>query len=378
MTPIRVLVLIDQFFSPDGGTEQQLHGLLARLDRDRVAPDLVVLRRLTDYVDSGDLPAPTTCLELGPVATAGYWRAMGGLVRRLRSGRWQMLHTFFPESVTLGPYLAAASGVPLLTSRRDLGFWYTPARLFWLRAGRRFTWRWLANSEAVRESVCAREGAPAGRVEVIPNAMDADRLDGVSPGDVRAELGLTDDEPVLVLPANLRPVKGVDVAVAALGELVRRGGRAHLVSIGENSQLLPAYRELCVREGVADRVTFLGHLPRAETLRWVAGADVVLNTSHSEGSSNAVLEAMALGRCVVATAVGGNREAVADGETGRLVPAGDAAALAAALADVLADRARLAAMGARGRARVRGRHDPAAVVHRYEEIYRAAARGVHA
>lgn len=234
MAPTRVLILIDQFFSPDGGTEQQLRGLLAGL---------------------------------------------GGLGRRLRSGRWQVLHTYFPEAVTVGPWLAAAGGVPLLTSRRDLGFWYTPARLFWLRAGRRFTRRWLANSEAVRATVCARECAPAARVDVIPNALDLGPLAAVVPLDIRAELRLPPQTAVLVLPANLRPVKGVDLAIAAL-------------------------------------------------------ADLVLNTSHSEGSSNAVLEAMALG-----------------------------------------DRGRLAAWGRQARARVTSRQDAGAVVRRYQEIYHATAAG---
>lgn len=373
MTPIRVLVLIDQFYSPDGGTEQQLQGLLAGLDRDRFAPELLILRRLSAYADSGDLPAPVTCLGLGGAATPGYWLAMARVVRRLRAGGHDVLHTFFPECVTLGPYLAAAGGVPLLTSRRDLGFWYTPAKLRWLRAGRRFTHRWLANSEAVRTTVCAREGAPADRVDVIPNAMDADVLARIVPVDVRAALDLAPDTAVFVLPANLRPVKGVDLALGAVADLVAGGRRVHLVSIGENSFLLDEYSAFCAQAGISDHVTFLGHLPRAEALRWTAGADVVLNTSHSEGSSNAVLEAMAMGRAVVATAVGGNREAVDDGNTGRLVPAGDSAGLAAALAAIGGDRELLAGMGRRGRERVRGRHDPHTVVRRYEEIYRAAA-----
>ena len=76
------------------------------------------MRRISTYVDSPDLPAPTTCLAVGRIATPGYWRAVAGLVRRLRDGRHDLLHTFFPESVTMGPYLAAAGGVPQETSPR--------------------------------------------------------------------------------------------------------------------------------------------------------------------------------------------------------------------------------------------------------------------
>ncbi|MBE0567884.1 MAG: hypothetical protein IH621_18160 [Krumholzibacteria bacterium] len=200
MAPTRVLIHIDQFFSPDGGTEQQLRGLLAGLDRDRVAPELVVLRRLSAYVDSGDLAAPTTCLGLGRIASPGY--------------------------------------------RRDLGFWYTPARLFWLRAGRRFTRRWLANSEAVRATVCARECAPAARVDVIPNALDLGPLAAVAPLDIRAELRLPPGTAVLVLPANLRPVKGVDLGnrgrLAAWG----RQARARVASRQDAGAVVRRYEEI--------------------------------------------------------------------------------------------------------------------------------------
>ena len=370
MTKLRVLVLIDQLYSPDGGTEQQLVGLLAGLDRERFTPELLVLRRLSSFVDSPALPERTTCLGVKGAGRPGYWRAVGGIAQRLRSGHHDLLHTFFPESVTMGPYLAAVSGVPHVTSRRDLGYWYTPAKLALLRSGRRFTRRFLANSESVRESVARREGIPTGRIEVITNAVDTTLLEAVEPVDIHAELGLEPDTMTMVLPANLRPVKGVELALHALAGLNRQGLRTHLVNIGENSALLQEYRDMCEGLGIPDRVSFLGHLPRSETLRWSAGADVVLNTSLSEGLSNAVLEAMALGRPVVATAVGGNRELVRDGETGLLVPSGNREALTNALARLCRDPELARGMGRRGAEVVRGSHEPRKVVRRYEEIYR--------
>jgi glycosyltransferase involved in cell wall biosynthesis len=98
--------------------------------------------------------------------------------------------------------------------------------------------------------------------------------------------------------------------------------------------------------------------------------DVFVLPSHMEGMSNALLEAMAAGRPVVATDVGGNAEVVVDGVTGRLVPPREPGRLAAAMLELLNDPARASAMGAAGRARVEGHYSARLMVHRMEDLYR--------
>jgi glycosyltransferase involved in cell wall biosynthesis len=102
--------------------------------------------------------------------------------------------------------------------------------------------------------------------------------------------------------------------------------------------------------GLERRLEFVGHAPAPAT--FLQSIDLLVNVSNTEGMPNAILEAMASGLPVVATAVGGTPEVVEEGVTGRLVPARDPAALAEALAELVADRAKRLAMGAAGRARV--------------------------
>jgi glycosyltransferase involved in cell wall biosynthesis len=156
------------------------------------------------------------------------------------------------------------------------------------------------------------------------------------------------DAPLVVSVARHHSRKGVDVLIAALDLLRRRGvdARAALVGFGP---LLDAHRRLVADLGLADRVAVPGGVDEVEP--YLLAADVVVLASREEQSGAlAVLEAMRLGRAVVASGVDGIPEDVTDGETGLLVPPGDPEALADALAALVADperRARLASAGRR-------------------------------
>jgi glycosyltransferase involved in cell wall biosynthesis len=129
-------------------------------------------------------------------------------------------------------------------------------------------------------------------------------------------------------------------------------------------------RALAVEEGVADRLLFAGAVPRADVPAWVRSADVVLAVPWYEPFGITPLEAMACGRPVVATAVGGLVDTVVDGVTGDLVPPRDPARLGAVLAALLADDGRRAAYGAAGVRRARARYRWSRVVADTDAVYR--------
>jgi glycosyltransferase involved in cell wall biosynthesis len=132
-------------------------------------------------------------------------------------------------------------------------------------------------------------------------------------------------------------------------------------------------RAIAVEEGVADRLVLTGAVPRADVPAWVRSADVVLAVPWYEPFGITPLEAMACGRPVVATAVGGLQDSVVDGVTGDLVPPRDPATLGAALAALLADDERRAAYGAAGMRRARARYRWSRVVADTESVYRQVA-----
>jgi glycosyltransferase involved in cell wall biosynthesis len=178
-------------------------------------------------------------------------------------------------------------------------------------------------------------GAPRERVTTIPNGIDRTLF---APGDragARSALGWPPGQRVILAVGRLDRIKGLDLLIEAMSRLHRRGGHdavCRLVGSGpQRDSLLRAARE----RGLSDRVHFEGSVPPAALGNWYAASDCVCLLSHSEGCPNVVLEALACGRPVVATAVGGIPEFVQDGVTGLLVASRDPEAVADALAAAL-------------------------------------------
>lgn len=173
-----------------------------------------------------------------------------------------------------------------------------------------------------------------GRVRVVRNGIDlqAPAKKSSPPINVRRQLGLSHDERLLVAVGRLSPEKGIDVLIDALARLRAPQVRLALVGDGPERERLHARAD---RAGLAERVAFVGHV--ATPGDYLQAADIVVLPSRSEGIPNVALEAMALGRPLVATAVGGTPEIVVDGVSGILVRADDSECLAAALDHVLAD-----------------------------------------
>jgi len=181
--------------------------------------------------------------------------------------------------------------------------------------------------------VLSGTGIPAGRITVIPNGVDTTRFHPASREAARAALGLDAQRPLVVCVSRLSPEKGVQVLVEAVPLLARLRAGIHVAVVGdgpERSTLL----ERISRDGSADSIRMVGAVPHEQVATWLAAADVVCMPSLREGHPNAAMETLASGRPLVASRVGALRSMINDG-VGRLVPPGDADALAHALDDAL-------------------------------------------
>ncbi len=214
--------------------------------------------------------------------------------------------------------------------------------------------------------------APSPRSRVIVNGIDpaAVRARATAPPLSRADLGIAAVAPVLGTVARFDPVKALDVLLRAFAELCARLPTARLVVVGDGPAA-PRLRALAGELGVEGSVIFMG--AREDAVRVLPLLDLYVSASRREGLPLAVLEAMACGRAVVATRVAGHEDVVEDGRTGVLVREGDASALAAAAAALLADPARREALGAEGRRRVEARFTRARMVEAVAALYREAA-----
>jgi glycosyltransferase involved in cell wall biosynthesis len=238
----------------------------------------------------------------------------------------------------------------------------------------RLTLKWthgiLCCSEAVRRSVLCRIGGQGRQFTVIPFGVDVERFHSASAAS-RRELGVCDDGPLIGTVCRLvEPKKGLAILLHGMSELKRRIGKppCQLLIVGDG----PARGELeSLRDhlGLSSWVVFSG--TRRDVPRVLHALDVFVLPSLYEGFGIAILEAMAAGKPVVATTVGGIPEFVVPGETGLLVEPGNHGALAKAIEDLLRDPERARDMGMRGRARVLDAFQVSAVVRQHEQAYEA-------
>jgi len=287
------------------------------------------------------------------------WR----LARAVRGADVVHLHT--GRAAWLGGLAARRAGVPAIVTRRMdrvIGpGWRT--RLIYETCSRRTA----AIAPGIVEQLVAG-GVPRDRVVLIPSAVDPRRVQPrLAAGALRGAQGVGADEVVLLSIAALVRRKGLDVLLDALAALAHRGLRPRLWVAGDGPERasLAAQAE---RLGLGGQVDWLGQ--RDDVGDLFAAADVFVLPSRAEGLGVAALEAMAAGRAVVASAVGGLADAVVDGRTGLLVPPGDAVALGAALERVLHEPALRAALGAAGPARVAEGFLAEQMVEAYERLYR--------
>lgn len=228
-------------------------------------------------------------------------------------------------------------------------------------------------SEAVCRSVRAQLGGEEKKYVAIPFGVDVERYDGA--GSLkRRDLGLREDLAVIGTVCRLvEPKKGLRILLQAVARLRRQTSSpgCQLLIVGEGPAL-QQLQGLSAELGLAPWVVFAG--VRRDIPGLLPLMDLFVLPSLYEGFGIAILEAMAAGRPVVATAVGGIPEVVVHGETGLLVPPGDPVALADALHELLAHPERARALGAHGRERAREKFRIESIVRQHETLYEACLR----
>jgi len=265
---------------------------------------------------------------------------------RLRGTRARLVHTYHFGNY---PYV----------KRRYL---YGERMVHWLAHGL------VAVSEAQRSQITRHLWVPPRRIGTIYNGISVEsfRPSG-NPRAFREELGISDEQTMVISVAVMTEQKGIPVLLDAAQRIRCANLPITFVLVGGGS-LWEAMRERARALGLEPTVRFTG--PRTDIARVLAGADLVVSSSLWEGFAIVLLEAMAAGKAIVATAVGDNSRAVADGETGLLVPPGDAEALAGGIIELASDRERRSRMGSAALARVEAEFATQRMAAAYARLYR--------
>jgi glycosyltransferase involved in cell wall biosynthesis len=299
------------------------------------------------------------------------WRAVRRLARGFREEGVDLVHANTGRDVWLGALAARRCGLPAVATRRmdrrvARGL---RSRLLYGHLIRRVA----AIAPAVAD--CLREGGvDPERIEVITDAVDPERVEPARPREAtRDALGVGHDEALVLGVGALFDRKGWDVLLEAFASLDSETGRKSVLRIAGDGPEREALRSRRDALGLAKRADLLGF--RYDVADLLHASDVFVLPSRREGLGVACLEAMAAGRAVVASRVGGLGQVIEDGETGLLVPPGEAAPLSQALSRLLGDPDLRQRLAKAGRARVLERHLPEQLVDAYAAMYERVLAG---
>jgi glycosyltransferase involved in cell wall biosynthesis len=368
---LRVLQLVAKLGAVGGGAERVAREIALGLDPSRFEPFLCVSRVQPRNDRAGDVARVLETLAAGGVRYLGLarrrrydlWR-WHPFISFLRRERVDVIHAHQYPSNFWATVLGRLAGVPVVVAHEhSWSFEGRPVRRFLDREV-------IARGSSVMIAVCEEdrrrlievEGVDPRHVIVVHNGIVGRQP--TPDRDVRAELGIPRDAPVIGTVSGLRPEKGIGVLLQAGKILARRHPGLKLLVAGEGN------RELLASAGPSTLDEFVVPLGfRADVPEVVAAFDVAVCASFREGSPLSIMEYMEAGVPTVSTRVGGVPELIQDGVHGLLVPAGAPDRLADAVTSLLRDPREAARMGRRARERRRREFDLAAVIHRLEGLY---------
>ena len=346
-----VLFIIDSF--EQGGSERQAMQLLTQLHASgKCRVYLACLQ------NRGSLRAEADQLGIGEIREyaltsfydLNFLKQLRRLVEFIKVNQIDVVHTHCFYTNIFGMTGAFLAGVRArVTSKGETDGFRSPMQKRAERAAFRLSHRVIANCLVVQNQLI-REGVSPAKIIQHYNGLNLDRLkvqDDLQRGDALAQFGLPVDRRYMSIVANLRnPVKDHPMFLRAAARVRAAVPDAGFAIAGEG-ELMESLRKLAADLGIKDDVFFLGRCDNVADLLFAS--DIGVLSSKAEGFANAILEYMAAGLPVIATDVGGAREAIAEGETGYLVASGDDEKMAERIVEVLRDPQRAHVMGQRGK-----------------------------
>jgi glycosyltransferase involved in cell wall biosynthesis len=379
MPPRNVALVIGQLHL--GGAEGQLYELAVRMDRSRYVPFVVCLSEVAEPY-AGRLGQQGVPVEIIPRSGHNELGRVFALARVLGRRRADLAHSFLLAAnaytygaVTMGRLLTWSRRVPFLASSRIC----SPHPGRWAMAVHRRAFlaaaAVIANSRLVARYTRDMFAVPESSMRVIHNGVDLESFAHTTEGPevhardaARRELGAADQDILIGTLGRLARQKNLELFLEmAAGLTCATTGRRLRFVVAGDGPALPGLRAAARERGVAESVMFTG--ARQDVARILTAFDIFVLTSDFEGLPNAVMEAMAAARPVVATRAGGTEEVVQDGVTGYLVAPGDAAGLVKHVAWLAGDPGLRRRMGKEGRARIAAEFSVQKMVVRSMALY---------
>lgn len=368
--PMHVLYLIDEL-KVKGGTEKHLFELSAGMAD---AGWRVTVFSLSEGEYAGEFRKHRKvryyCLNAARINDLKGIASIFRLVGYIRKERVNIIQSFHTASDLIGPVAARLSLRPVrvLSSRRDEGYTKSGRHIAMQKYINRFVDNILANSTAVKKAVVDQEGYPPERIEIIYNGIDIShfKLGPESRAEQRRVLGAGPDSFLIGSVGNIRPIKGYDLLVEAAGIVCRRLPDVSFYHVGKGPDKA-RLQERCRELEIDNRFCFLGFV--RDVPLFLCGLDIYVQPSLSEGFSNSILEAMAVGVPVVATAAGGNSDLIKTGENGFLVPIDDPESLAESMISLVKNVEQRVSFAERAYDQLQNKYQMSSMLANYIEYY---------
>jgi glycosyltransferase involved in cell wall biosynthesis len=367
----RILIITD-VFKKIAGSERNITQLLRGIDQTR-------FKAYVACFYSGEVAQVMRAegfqiydLRLGGIYSLNGLKNIILLYTLIRKEKIDLILTYHEGSDFLGLVLSKLCAIPILSNRRDMGYkTRLPHRVAYKLFGRYFDGV-ITVSDAVKNQVINWGWFKKRKVWSIHNGIDVEEYSNhVNRESIKRSIGIKADQYVVGLIANIKKIKGIRYFLHAASLICAENSGVEFVIIGydlnETGNSMNDMKLFAQGMNIADKIHFLGG--RKDIADLISIFDVAVISSLSEGFSNVLLEYMASAKPVVATDVGGNREAVIHGETGLLVPPENCQKLAEAIRVFLDNRDIALRYGLAGRKRVENEFTLQRMIGEYENIF---------
>jgi len=294
------------------------------------------------------------------------------LCKAIKNGGYGIVHSFLFDANVWGPAAARRAGAKIIISgRRNYDDWMKLPHFLMQKASNRFTDFITVNSRSIKRFVADKENFPEERIKVIYNGLNISNFDmrfnSAVPEKVKEKFGIPGNAKVIAAIANLKPSKGLFYLLEAAKNVIDnidKEIRFLIVGQGPLKDSLVRYAE---KLGISEKIIFPGLQKNIPEI--LSCVDVAVNSSIREGMANAVLEAMAAGKPVVATDVGGNAEMISHKISGCIVPGKDFRSISTAILDFLKNPETAAKMGKAAREKIEKEFSSTKMAENYHRFY---------
>jgi glycosyltransferase involved in cell wall biosynthesis len=360
-----------------GGAEKQLIALIQELCRLRYDCYVFTLHTggpLTDDIRMLNVPLFSGQLKKRDIIKAP-WKLLSAqweLFQIVKTIKPDVIHSFLPLVTFMGALTGRWAKVPLvISSRRALGTHQEryPILKILDRLTNRLSDYVTVNSKSVYTDIIKRDHIDPRKLVLIYNGIDHHGFDAQIHGEntLRQTLGFHPSDKLIIMIGNLIPYKGHSDFLQAIPIIKTQIPNAVFLLVGEDRGIGAQLKKITQALKIASCVHFMGR--RTDIAALLAISALLVLPSHEEGFSNVILESMAAGLPVVATDVGGNAEAILNGETGWIVPPKDPPRMAEKIIDLLNDPERARRWGEKGRERVKTFFSIEKMLQKYLDLY---------